>query len=68
MFRDCTSLTIAPELPATTLTTSCYSNMFRGCTRLTNTPMLPATTLVNGCYSSKYDFYSYSNCFYSRCK
>ena len=54
MFRDCTSLTIAPELPATTLTTSCYSNMFRGCTRLTNTPMLPATTLVNGCYSSMF--------------
>ena len=35
MFRDCTSLTTAPELPATTLANSCYSNMFRNCTSLT---------------------------------
>lgn len=34
MFRDCTSLTTAPELPATILANSCYSNMFRGCTSL----------------------------------
>ena len=31
MFNGCTSLTTAPELPATTLASSCYSDMFNGC-------------------------------------
>ena len=34
MFRGCTGLTSAPELPATTLAGSCYRNMFYGCTKL----------------------------------
>lgn len=34
MFSGCTSLTIAPELPATSLASSCYYNMFNGCTKL----------------------------------
>ena len=34
MFNGCTSLTTAPELPATTLQTSSYSFMFNGCTSL----------------------------------
>lgn len=34
MFRNCTSLTTAPELPATTLVTNCYRYMFTGCTSL----------------------------------
>ena len=34
LFYGCTSLTAAPELPATTLATRCYSNMFSGCTSL----------------------------------
>lgn len=34
MFRDCTSLTTAPELPATTLNDGCYQSMFYGCTGL----------------------------------
>ena len=34
MFKGCTSLTQAPELPATTLASSCYSFMFDGCTSL----------------------------------
>lgn len=34
MFRGCTSLTTAPELPATTLTSGCYDSMFEGCTNL----------------------------------
>ena len=37
-------------LPATTLTTGCYSYMFKGCTKLTSAPVLPATTLANQCY------------------
>ena len=34
MFDGCASLTTAPELPATTLTESCYNNMFAQCTSL----------------------------------
>ena len=50
MFRDCTNLTTAPELPTTTLAKGCYNNMFSGCTSLTTAPELPATTLVESCY------------------
>ena len=45
LFSFCTSLTSAPELPATTLANSCYYTMFRDCTSLTHAPELPATTL-----------------------
>ena len=34
MFRHCTSLTKAPELPATTLVDCCYAYMFNGCSNL----------------------------------
>ena len=54
MFYGCTSLTQAPELPATTLADDCYYNMFYGCTALTQAPALPATTLVDGCYYSMF--------------
>ena len=50
MFAGCTSLTSAPELPATTLADYCYQNMFSGCTSLISAPVLPATTLASGCY------------------
>ena len=50
MFYDCTGLTTAPKLPATTLADGCYNNMFSGCTNLTTAPKLPATTLANYCY------------------
>ena len=50
MFYGCTSLTKAPDLPATTLAKNCYSSMFYGCTGLTQAPALPATTLAEGCY------------------
>lgn len=50
LFQDCTSLTSAPELPATTLADSCYKSLFRNCTSLTTAPELPATTLANNCY------------------
>jgi hypothetical protein len=47
MFYDCTSLTIAPELPATTLADNCYQYMFYNCASLiTAQSILPATTLV----------------------
>ena len=54
MFRDCTSLTRAPALSATTLSTYCYSNMFQGCTSLTKAPALPATTLADDCYNDMF--------------
>ncbi len=54
MFQNCTSLTSAPELPATTLIGFCYSGMFIGCTNLTAAPELPATTLANQCYSNMF--------------
>ena len=50
MFGGCTSLTTAPILPATTLTSRCYDHMFYGCTSLTTAPELPATTLASSCY------------------
>ena len=55
LFSWCTSLTQAPELPATTLTNYCYSGMFEECSSLTQAPALPATTLTNYCYSGMFD-------------
>ena len=54
MFNECTSLTTAPELPATTLANNCYNDMFKGCTALTTAPELPATILTNYCYDSMF--------------
>ena len=54
MFSDCTGLTQAPALPATTLASSCYFSMFSGCTGLTAAPALPATTLATNCYQSMF--------------
>ena len=54
LFRDCTSLTIAPELPATTLAKFCYDGMFYGCTSLTTAPELPATILALRCYNGMF--------------
>ena len=54
MFRDCTSLTRAPALPATTLKNYCYQYMFQGCTSLTQAPALPATTLAEYCYDDMF--------------
>jgi len=58
MFKNCTSLTTAPELPATTLANSCYESMFQGCTSLTSIQSkLPSTTLANYCYQ-----YMFNSC------
>ena len=50
LFNGCSSLTTAPELPATTLTNHCYQEMFMGCSSLTEAPELPATTMEGDCY------------------
>ena len=55
MFGSCTSLTQAPELPATTLNNRCYASMFGGCASLTQAPELPATTLAGSCYSNMFN-------------
>ena len=57
LFKDCTSLTQAPSLPATILASNCYYSMFYGCTSLTQAPSLPETVLALGCYASMF-----SNC------
>ena len=54
MFGGCSSLTQAPELPATTLADYCYSSMFLGCSSLSQAPVLPATTLADSCYDSMF--------------
>ena len=51
LFKDCSSLTTAPELPATIIKEWCYSSMFYGCTSLTTAPELPAKKLVDFCYA-----------------
>jgi len=55
LFKDCTSLTKAPHLPATTLAEKCYNSMFYGCTSLTVAPALPATTLESSSYSHMFE-------------
>ena len=53
LFRECSTLLYTEnlELPATTLTDSCYEKMFSGCTSLVTAPsILPATTLADSCY------------------
>ena len=54
VFYKCTSLTTAPELPATELAIWCYHNMFSDCTSLTTAPELPATTLAVRCYQAMF--------------
>ena len=53
LFRYCSSLTKAPELPATTLAEGCYHAMFFG-SGLTEIPELPAMELAEYCYGSMF--------------
>ena len=54
VFKDCTSLTKAPVLPATAVTTYSFYYMFKGCTSLTEAPELPATEVAQYCYNSMF--------------
>ena len=54
LFENCSVLTSAPELPATTLAESCYAGMFWNCKNLTSAPELPATTLAKSCYTGMF--------------
>jgi len=51
LFKVCSVLTSAPELPATKLADNCYYNMFESCINLTSAPELKATTLAENCYN-----------------
>ena len=54
LFDGCSSLTSAPELPATVLAEYCYQYMFRDCSSLTSAPKLPTKTLTTSCYYSMF--------------
>lgn len=54
VFADCTGLTTAPELPATSVNQGAYKNLFSGCISLTKAPELPATTLGFDCYNNMF--------------
>ena len=56
LFKNCTGLVDASKLimPATILSTSCYSGMFSGCTSLVFAPDLPATSLAEHCYDNMF--------------
>jgi len=50
LFRDCTSLVVAPDMPSTILSDYCYFYMFYNCTNMTECNVLPAANLTNYCY------------------
>ena len=54
LFKNCSVLTSAPDLPSKNLSSNCYYSMFEGCTGLTTAPALPATVLANTCYESMF--------------
>jgi len=56
LFYNCSTLTTAPSLPATTITKGCYYGMFEGCSSLKYAPeLLPATTLKEECYQRMFN-------------
>ena len=52
MFKGCTSLTTAPELPATTLVQGCYGYMFEDCCNLSYIKMLATDISASWCLSN----------------
>lgn len=54
LFKNCTSLTTSPELPATTLWEGCYEEMFSDCSSLISIPKLPATNIPNSAYRNMF--------------
>ena len=55
MFNGCTSLTTAPELPASTLVGSCYNRMFYGCTSLSSITCYATNISADDCVTSWVD-------------
>lgn len=50
LFRNCSNLTKAPQLPAIEVYTHSYREMFYGCSKLSAAPSLPATEIASYCY------------------
>lgn len=48
LFKDCTSLITAPDLPSTTVENGGYIEMFNGCSNLEKAPYIAATNLSSG--------------------
>ena len=55
LFKDCTALTKAPDLPSLYAAEKCYYYMFSGCTSLVEAPELPAIELDPDCYSYMFE-------------
>ena len=55
MFKGCSALASAPELPATKMEAYCYNSMFANCTGLTSAPELPAKRLESNCYQHMFE-------------
>lgn len=58
MFKGCSSLIIAPELPWIDLADACYMNMFNRCSSLKTAPELPAEILKPHCYGAMFKYCS----------
>ena len=58
LFAGCNNLIDAYNLilPATTLTTGCYSKMFISCTKLLYPTVLPSMTLASYCYNEMFRY------------
>lgn len=55
LFKNCTALQVAPNLPSTVLSGYCYVGMFIGCTNLRIAPKLPATSIQSHCYAGMFN-------------
>ena len=51
LFKNCSVLTSAPELPATTLAEHCYYSMFSGCKKLSTVTMLAPSGQITNSYA-----------------
>ena len=51
LFENCSVLTSAPELPATTLAQHCYYSMFSGCEKLSTVTMLAPSGQITNSYA-----------------
>jgi hypothetical protein len=70
MFEGCSSLTQAPELPATTLADYCYACIFYGCISLTKAsfPNLERETVATEVVENQMAFYYAANNIETICK
>lgn len=57
LFYQCTAMTKAPDLTATTLTKSCYDGMFNGCSNMVQGPVILANELGQHSFA-----YTFGNC------